>query len=296
MKLIILLLILSFQFELFAQVDSIVYNRLQTHISFLASDSLHGRATGSMDETLANNYLIEAFKKGKKCKNVKIHYSIHDSISSEMVTCFVNNRAENTLLIGAHIDHIGMGGEFSKSFGKTDVHNGADDNASGVALLIELQRFIVDKKLPFNVLFVAFTGHEIGTYGSEYIANNWSKKWKTLSGVVNFDMMGRMDQTTRMVYLSSNEQPDSIFNTPNQFQLKHMDRKKVDLLDTKHFLNLGIPCFTFSTGMHNDYHRITDDSQHINYEGLYLELEYFETWLIKNETSAIFTVSNTKLD
>jgi len=296
MKLIILLLLLSVQFELFAQVDSVIFNRLQLHITYLASDSLHGRATGTKDEILANNYLIEAFKKSRKCKIYKLNYTIHDSISSEMVTCFVNNKAENTLLIGAHLDHIGMGGEFSKSFGKTDVHNGADDNASGVALLIELQRFIEDKKMPFNVLFVAYTGHEIGLYGSEYIAHNWNKKWKTLSGVVNFDMMGRMDHSSRMVFLSCNEQADSIFETPKLFNIKFTDRKKVELLDSKHFLNLGIPCCTFSTGMHNDYHRITDDPKYINYEGLYSELEYFQTWLIKTETSAIFTGSSTKLD
>lgn len=265
----------------FGQVDSAVYNNLVAHVYFLASDGLKGRAPGSPAEEVANAYARSQFLVNRRAKNQTWNFNVSGNDSTlhcHMVGSFISNKSPFTVLIGAHIDHIGMGGALSKSPGKKAVHNGADDNASGVALLIELQRYFARKKLPFNLLLVAYTAHEIGTYGSEYLAGNWSHKYGTLAGVLNFDMIGRMDDKNR-VYISCNEPADSLFDATAFVQPVYQDRKKLELLDTKHFLDRKIPCATFSTGMHADYHKVSDDAAYIQYEGLYHILRYVENWL-----------------
>ncbi len=271
-----------------AQSDSVVcVNQLKSHISFLASDSMKGRSTGSKEEKLANIYVREnwASKNGKTeflIWNYSI-YTLEDTIQSQMIGNFINNKSKQTILIGAHIDHIGLGGKLSKSYGKHDVHNGADDNASGVGLLIELQRYYSTKRLPFNLLFVAFTGHEIGTYGSEYLAQHLDKKFGELFCMLNFDMIGRMDPSSQKLYVSCSESLAQSFNT-SELTLSIADSTRLTILDSQHFLNQGIPSATFTTGMHDDYHRISDDAKFINYAGMYQILLFFENW-INNQAS-----------
>lgn len=230
---------------------------------------MQGRATGGAQEHQTNQFLIKTFKANQaKGKVKKFDYKIvlgSVTISSEMVGFFVNNQKQQTLLIGAHVDHIGFGGPLSKSPGNHAVHNGADDNASGVALMMALAHFMDLKKLPFNLAFVGYTGHEIGTFGSAYLATHWPKQWKTLKGVLNFDMIGRMDKQEPKIYLSSNA-AEWFTPTSDYFQVQTEDNARVNLLDTRHFLTA--PCVTITTGMHNDYHRVSDDETYINYEGM----------------------------
>lgn len=259
-----------------SQVDSAVFFRLKQHVEILAADSMKGRSTGSNEEKMANSYLCASFFHQNNSRLKTLHFTIKDTLLSEMVTCFVDQKMKKTVLIGAHIDHIGMGGALSKSPGNFSVHNGADDNASGVALLIELQRFLCSQNLPFNVLLVAYTGHEIGTYGSAYLSQHWKKKWKKLSAVVNLDMVGRMDLGHPVIYVSNNVAADSLFRTTQNIQVLQQDSKRVETLDTKHFLVTRVPCITLSTGIHNDYHRVSDDAKYINYVGLYSLLKYLQ--------------------
>lgn len=262
-----------------SQVDSAVFFRLKQHVAILAADSMKGRSTGSDEEKMANSYLCASFFHQNNTRLKTLRFTINDSLSSEMVTCFVDQKAKKTILIGAHIDHIGMGGVLSKSPGNFSVHNGADDNASGVALLIELQRFLSSQKLPFNVLLVAYTGHEIGTFGSAHLSQHWRKKWKQLATVVNLDMVGRMDPVRPVIYVSNNLAADSLFRTTQDITVIQQDSKRVETLDTKHFLSANVPCITLTTGIHNDYHRVSDDAKYINYPGLYALQKFLEDQL-----------------
>ncbi len=297
MKQIFVFLLLCYSFTVKAQTDSLILNRLKSHVVFLASDSLLGRATGSEAEKVANEYVRNQFESIKgKTKIKTIHYRINDTLNSEMVTCFVDNHSKYTIVIGAHIDHLGMGGTFSKSVGKWEVHNGADDNASGVALLIELQRLLCQHKLAVNVLFIPFTGHEMGTFGSRYIAENWQKKWRQPAAVLNFDMMGRLAVSNPTLYVSNNELGDSLFQSSEKMGCFYTDNKRIELLDTKHFLKFGIPCITFTTGIHDDYHKTSDDWQYINFSGLKNELDYFKNWLLNPANLNAVTAPATKMD
>lgn len=274
---LILVSLLGISFA-YGQMDSIVYNRLKSHVLFLASDSLKGRASGSEEERMANRYVVSQFLVNRRAKNQFWDFTVSkdSTLHCQMVGSFISNKSPFTVVIGAHIDHIGLGGALSKSPGKTEVHNGADDNAAGVAVLIELQRYFAKKKLPFNLLFVAYTAHEIGIFGSEYLSKHLDTKYGTLVGVLNWDMIGRLDEQNHNLYISCNQQADSLFEETSFIHPVYQDRKKVEILDTKHFLDRTIPCATFSTGMHSDYHKISDDALYIHYEGLYQILRYFE--------------------
>lgn len=279
-KRLILLFLLAIPFA-YGQVDSIVYNRLKSHVLVLASDNLMGRAAGSEYERMANTYVTSQFLVNRRSKNQSWNFVVFkdSTLNCQMVGSFIANKSPFTLLIGAHIDHIGLGGQLSKSIGKTGVHNGADDNAGGVAVLIELQRYFAKKKLPFNVLLVAYTAHEIGTFGSEYLSQQLDPKYGRLVGVLNWDMIGRLDKQNHNLYISCNEQADSLFNETPFIHPVYQDRKKLETLDTRHFLDRMIPCATFNTGMHSDYHKVSDDAAYIHYEGLYQILRYFELLL-----------------
>lgn len=266
-----------------AQVNSGVFNKLKSHVLFLSSDSLKGRSAGSDEEKLANRYVIDHFLENRRSKNQSWNFTVSkDSVfHCQMVGSFISTNSPNTVLIGAHIDHIGMGGVLSKSPGKKNVHNGADDNAAGVAVLIELQRYFARKKLPYNLLLVAYTAHEVGTYGSEYLSKNLDTTFGNLVGVLNWDMIGRLNKENNNLYISCNQAADSLFPSTKYIHPVYQDQMKVEMLDTKHFLNRAIPCATFTTGMHADYHKVSDDALYIHYEGLYQILRYFENFLEK---------------
>lgn len=257
---------------------------LKSHVKFLSSDSLRGRMTGGKEEALVNSYLKTAFSDNKDRTICEISYRTNYQgklLKSTMSTCFQDKKQVNTVLVGAHVDHIGMGGELSKSIGKSDVHNGADDNASGVAMVIELQKYFSKVDLPFNVLFVAYTGHEIGTKGSEYLATHWKKKWGNCIAVINFDMIGRLEDSSSSLFVSSNN-PDFFKVAPNHMNLVYDEGERLNLLDTRHFAHL--PCITFSTGIHSDYHKISDDEDAILYAGMCQQFMLYQTMIANIST------------
>lgn len=245
---------------------------LKRHVSYLASDSLKGRATGSIEESLANDYVISQWTECRKTKILRWSFDLTDDstvLHSKMIACFVDNKKDSTILISAHIDHIGFGGKLSMSRKNDEIHNGADDNASGVAWLIELQKELVQKKLNYNLLFVPFTAHEIGLFGSEYLAKNLPKKARKIALVINADMIGRQQINPSNLYVScQDELVEKIKRGKWDYKLQFTGTRKLELLDTKHFAEVGIPCITISTGQHVDYHKTSDKSEYINYDGL----------------------------
>lgn len=278
-------IILIFTFINFVNVAQIEL-QLKKHVSFLASDDLKGRQTGSAEEKKVNQYLLSNFATSKKSKIQRWNYSfVKDKITfqSEMIGCFVNNNCDKTLLITAHVDHIGLGSKLSLSFKENEIHNGADDNASGVAILLELQRFLEQKKLKANILFIAYTGHELGLYGSKYFSENISKKYKKIVLNLNFDMIGRLDKNIRNVYISSSESLKHSFkNEFSDVNFVQADNSRLLSLDCSHFHLMGIPSATFTTGIHNDYHKTTDDEEYINYDGMVKILISIENWILKH--------------
>lgn len=277
--------------QAFCQTDTLgMHERLKQTVLFLASDSMKGRSTGTPEELYAGRYFLEQTAKYKHSKTCKWTFKAtkKDSVvvTSTMYGRFINNHSNYTLLVGAHIDHIGYGDNLSLSHRDSGIHNGADDNASGVAALIEMHNYLATKKLPFNLLFVPFTAHEVGTFGSAYLANHLPRKVKNLFCMINLDMIGRMDPAEKKLYIAAT---DSLFK--NQYStflnLSQTDNKRLFQLDCKHFVTKGIPTATFTTGVHVDYHKISDDEKYINYNGIIATTLFLENWISESATNLL---------
>ena len=181
--------------------------------------------------------------------------------------------SHETIVVGAHYDHLGYGGSGSLDPDRSEIHNGADDNASGTAGLLELaEAFALQKShLRRNIVFVAFTGEELGLLGSNHYVNNPPLPLEETIGMINMDMIGRSKNNKLMV--SGVETGKGWKNT-----LKRLNRKaKFDISyhddgygpsDHTSFYSKKIPVLFFFTGVHKDYHRPSDDWEKINTRGL----------------------------
>lgn len=268
-----------FGWAFYGQTSENPLTDFRQHVDALCGHTLQGRASGSLGESLANRYVWEQLNTGSKKEKLSYRFTAQgNTVNSEMVTAFIDRKSSKTILVGAHIDHLGLGGDLSKSPGKNEVHPGADDNASGVAMLIELHDYFIEHNSTYNLLFVAYTGHELGLHGSEHLSKHWKKRWKELYQVYNFDMIGRMDTLQPKLIYSSNSDKNPL-HPSKSFQLKKEDSQRCETLDTKHFLS--VPCYTFTTGTHLDYHKISDLPEYLNYQGLYEQFLFFRELLAR---------------
>ena len=169
-------------------------NQIKSDLTFLSSDDLEGRATGSEGERIAAKYISERFQdlnieakgidsylhpfsfkpKSHPHEEIKFNDSLkNNGITGNNVIGFLDNGSLNTVVIGAHYDHLGFGDQGSLYIGsETKIHNGADDNASGVSLMLDLAGKLVDVNKNNNYLFIAFSGEEMGLLGSNFFVKN----------------------------------------------------------------------------------------------------------------------------
>lgn len=265
-------------------------NQLIQDVTYLSHDSLEGREVGTKGELIAANYIAQRFesigllKKGVNdtsyfqlfTKKLKLHP--HDTsfsgpqIEGRNVLGYLDNKSEHTVLIGAHYDHLGWGAEGSMHTGEKMVHNGADDNASGIASLLYLAEKFSKQQLNYNLLFVAFTGEEKGLLGSNYLVKNSPIPVDDINFMLNMDMVGRLDSNRRLAIYGVGTSPMFIptihtIDHP-EFQFK-LDSSGVGPSDYTSFYLENIPVLHFFTGQHAQYHRPEDDIELINFEGLY---------------------------
>ncbi|MCW9096613.1 MAG: M28 family peptidase [Ignavibacteriaceae bacterium] len=183
------------------------------------------------------------------------------------------------LIIGAHFDHLGMGGEGSLYRGKEpQIHNGADDNASGTAGVMELaEKFASQKdKVKRSIAFFTFSGEELGLLGSNYLVNHMPFPVEESAAMINMDMIGRLRDSSLIVYgtgTSSNFK--DLLNKDNKFGFKlTFNDEGYGPSDQSSFYGAKIPVLFFFTGTHEDYHKPTDDADKINFEGEKEVLDY----------------------
>lgn len=281
-------------------------------IGYLASEELEGRATGSEGERKAAAYIIKKFErlglspKGTEGFLQSFSYVPHgaaqihhngDSTSMGMalvkevktanVVAFKDNKSANTIVIGAHYDHLGYGDENSLWTGEKAIHNGADDNASGVAALLELAEYL--SKSPAgttnnNYLFIAFSGEEKGLYGSNHFTKNPTMPISQFNYMLNMDMVGRLNAEKALaingVGTSSSWMPAlSEIKTNGIKQIT--SESGVGPSDHTSFYLSDIPVLHFFTGQHEDYHKPTDDADKINYPGIDDVVELMTNLIVK---------------
>ncbi|MBY0589485.1 M28 family peptidase [bacterium] len=183
--------------------------------------------------------------------------------------------AAETILVGAHYDHIGMGGPNSRDPGLRAIHNGADDNASGTAVLLETARRFASRpaKPTRRLVFIAFSGEERGLLGSAYYAKKGPivPLEKTVA-MVNFDMVGRVKDNRLIIYGTKTADAFEPILTKLDEKADSLALKLVPLgvpaSDHITFYRSKIPSLHFFSGTHADYHMPTDDADRINYPGM----------------------------
>lgn len=213
------------------------------------------------------------------------------------VYAFRNNHKKNTIVVCAHHDHIGINEyENSRYTGPAEIHNGADDNASGVAAMLEMARTLKGKKYKKNnYLFVAFSGEELGLLGSKHFVQNppeflnlSTQKLGKINYVINIDMLGRIDTTKKVLTLNGVgtspefEKAISLIITDTN-QLKITTTKSgLGPSDHASFYLENIPVVHFFSGQHEDYHKPSDDEALINYVGMANSLNVLEQLIVLN--------------
>ncbi|MFO0904463.1 MAG: M20/M25/M40 family metallo-hydrolase [Pirellulales bacterium] len=184
--------------------------------------------------------------------------------------------AQETIVIGAHYDHVGKGGPGSGSLAPSwnvDVHNGADDNASGTASLLEAARYFGSQpqKPRRRLVFIAFTGEERGLLGSAHYVKNPRFPLESTIAMVNMDMVGRLLDNKLIVYgTGTATEFNPLLDRLNE-QHKFLLTKQPEGFgpsDHASFYGKQIPVFHFFTGTHPDYHRPSDDAERLNIDGL----------------------------
>lgn len=289
-----LLLALSLAFGAQAQDTDVAIKELKKDIAYLASDKLEGRETGTKGAQLAAEHIAFRFSeigltpKGDNDTYFQLfshtpqanpHASATDHanmdtlapIKGKNVIGFMDNKAATTIVIGAHYDHLGYGGEGSLHAGEKEIHNGADDNASGTAALFQIAELLKERKYQNNnYLFIAFSGEEKGLWGSNYYTKHPTLPIETFNYMINMDMVGRL-KDNKLAINGVGTSPvwkDALETaTPKNITLNTTE-SGVGPSDHTSFYLKDIPVLHFFTGQHEDYHKPSDDIEKLNYQGI----------------------------
>jgi Zn-dependent M28 family amino/carboxypeptidase len=265
---------------------------MKEDVYFLADDAQEGRQTGSESERQSANYLAERFKtmglapkgtdgylqpftfKPKTNPHGEATYVVNkedSTITGLNVVGYIDNKAETTVIIGAHYDHLGFGSEGSLYRGEdAQIHNGADDNASGVAVMMNLASRLKGKNTNNNYLFISFSGEEMGLLGSNYFVKNPTIDTKKVNYMINMDMVGRLKEDKSLAVYGVGTSPkfsQTLFANNPDFKLIEKE-SGVGPSDHTSFYLADMPVLHFFTGQHEDYHKPSDDAEKLNYEGM----------------------------
>ena len=214
--------------------------------------------------------------------NANIEFE-HATRTAHNVVAFIDNHANNTVVIGAHLDHLGYNEDHNALDINNSIRNGADDNASGTSALIELAKML-NKNSPKNnnYLILHFSGEELGLFGSKYWLANPTYKGQ-LNYMINLDMVGRYDTAHKLTVggFGTSSKWASVLANTNTSLVTHLDSAGAGPSDHASFYRNGTPVLFMFTGSHSDYHKATDDWDKINYEGEAAIIQYVYA-IIKN--------------
>lgn len=208
------------------------------------------------------------------------------------VVGYLPGQTDTTIIIGAHYDHLGYGGPTSRYRGPEKlIHNGADDNGSGSAALLELARYFKSRqdRQKYSILFAAFSGEEAGLLGSSNYARNMTIDSSKVRMMINMDMIGRLhDQDSGLAVLGTGtcEAFGTYFDSVTYDNVNLVSKEPgTGPSDHTAFYNRGIPVLYFFTGAHNDYHKPEDDAEKIDADGIKMvagivsdAVEYFDKY------------------
>lgn len=270
--------------------DDYAPNRYMALVQKLSSDELQGRGIGTTGMTEAENIIQERFQKiglkpffdvFKKVKggsgykhDAEVRVARDKILSGHNVVGVWGQGcpSQSPVVLGAHLDHLGMGAENSLEPTKKGIHHGADDNASGVAAVVEAARMIVADPASAKGCFVfaAFTGEEVGIGGSSRLAETFKAHKINPKAMLNFDMVGRLENNKVIVYgTDSSKEWKEIVAPACEARALQCPGGGDGYGPSDHmaFFVSGAPVLHFFTGPHPDYHRVSDTADKINATG-----------------------------
>ncbi len=273
----------------YAQTIDRLTQEVQVDIIYLASDVLQGREPGTMGETLAAEYIASRFEEigltpvyegDSWYQSFVFTFSTNphaapgsgEERTAKNVLGYLHNGSDHTVIIGAHYDHLGYGEFGSRHVGEKAIHNGADDNASGIAAMLYLAEQLTESEAKNNnYLFIAFSAEEMGLYGSKYFVNNPWLQLKQVNYMLNMDMVGRLNEDKVLVINGAGTSP-AWEKAIQSIEVADISPKTtqsgVGPSDHTSFYLKDIPVLHFFTGQHTDYHKPEDDSHLVNFQGV----------------------------
>ncbi|MBS1656754.1 MAG: M20/M25/M40 family metallo-hydrolase [Bacteroidetes bacterium] len=220
-------------------------------------------------------------------------------VTGHNVVAFLDNQAATTVVIGGHFDHLGYD-EFGGSLYRGDkaIHNGADDNASGTAGVLELARWLStnDVKEKNNYLFINFSGEEEGLIGSKYWVEHATYDTAKINFMINLDMIGRYraDKGLEVGGMGTSPEGYKFIRSLSTDSLKlKFTEQGIGPSDHSSFYLANIPVLFIFTGTHEDYHKPSDDANLVNYEGEYAVLSFIKKILMQLDGEGTLTFSQT---
>lgn len=240
-------------------------DELQATVSYLASDELRGRDNNSEGIRKAQNYIVkELYIAGIPYKYQKVPMA-----NCRNLVAWVKGSSDEYIVVGAHLDHIG-------AF-RNRIYNGADDNASGSAAILELAKRLSDVKPIRSIVFVWFTSEEDGYYGSKYFVKNpilpCGDSCKTCKKLpvfmLNLDMVGHLNKKLPRV-IQWKEIDPLLLPLFERYEFAKRITYNNNFVSSDHvpFYNAGIPCVALHTGLTKEYHAVTDDADTLDYSGM----------------------------
>jgi len=280
---------------------------LMRDVRYLASDALEGRGTGTAGNDSAAAYIARRFSSlrlapaftstdaricgrtggAARCDPrfvqafvarsvAAAHAGLPGELPTQNVAAVVRGTdpalRDEYVVLGAHFDHLGR-----STFGAMDpaaanaIHNGADDNASGTAAVIELARLLNRNPPKRSVMVVAFSGEELGLLGSQYFVDHSPVPLEKVRAMLNFDMVGRMQDDRLIVYgVATAQELNDIVTRENAVAPLKLTATGDGFGASDHssFYAKNLPVLHFFTNVHEDYHKATDDADKLNAAGI----------------------------
>lgn len=272
-------------------------SNLQTHVAYLAADTLEGRNSGYPGNATAAQYIADQFlaygvtpagDSGTFLQNFSFEYDpkLYDPASTDPVVNIATSNvvgllpgtSAETIVLGAHFDHVGKGGQRFPGgrppSDTDDLYNGADDNASGVAALLEIARALRETRtsLRRNVLLIAFGGEEYGLYGSKYYVDHPRGRIEDHTAMINLDMIGRKGRGVCWIYgfKSDSAWLDRLIRVLTRCAMQNEVYPiwpvpyDAENSDQSAFHDKKIPYLFLTTGTHLDWHGVDDEADRID--------------------------------
>ncbi len=274
--------------EALATLDPVFSSeRMMKTINYLASKELAGRGPGTDGINKAADYIVEQFKSAgllPGSDDGTYFQTWEEVVDAKGTKALVKNiigiipgtnpeLKDESVIVCAHYDHLGLGWPGANTGNEGKIHPGADDNASGVAVMLEMAELLGKSLKPQRtVIFIAFTSEESGLLGSKYYVKNMKRfPAKNVIGVLNFDTVGRLGEK-KLLVLNSNSAREWKFIFMGAGYVtgveSEMVTQELDASDQKSFIEAGVPAVQIFSGANEDYHKPTDTPNKIDGAGL----------------------------